>query len=286
MSEEYVQLELRALRLALTAQTLRKAKVVALRKKLEGLERQLDVATQCTQQSLEQLAKAQCSAITTQVVAILPREIRDMIYECLSTRDDERVECEHSRATLDPLTKLYSYDHARWKAEHFPEHYWNSKYVGDVFLQELIENYYRTSTFIFGDDPGVMTRFLSTNEFNIPSLPKELVSNVEIRLNAVSYDRGSFRAYMYGMPKSPERLHEQLQPMFELKQGAKICIHFLTDAQEDRHREEHFQASLETLFSSVQRAKLKGYKVRFVVDKTHVFDLEEDLKREWAEIHG
>ncbi|KAF2849511.1 hypothetical protein T440DRAFT_508671 [Plenodomus tracheiphilus IPT5] len=285
MGVEQIHLRTRALR-ALSAENLRRRKITALKKELETLETDLSITAKSIQQDLERLARSECLSLTTQIMTKLPRELRDIICQHLSTRTNERIEREHFRATLDPLTKLYSYNHARWKASHFPEHYWNSDYVGPNFFQELIENYYLTSTFIFGDDPDTMTRFLNTNEFNIPSLPKNLVSKVEIHLNAVSYDRGSFRAYMFGVPKSPERLHEQLEPLFELKQGAKICIHFLTDTQEERHREEHFQAGLEALFSGVQRVKLRGYAVRFVVDKMYVFNLEEDLKREWAGIHG
>jgi len=271
----------------LRAENLRRARIVALRSELNALETSLVDAGRRSQRDLEQLATAECLAITTNVMTLLPREIRDMIYRHLSTRPNERIEKEKFRATLDPLTRLYSYDHARWKAEHFAEHYWDAAYVGASFFQELIENYYRTSTFIFSDEPDVMTRFLQTNEFHLPSLlPGDLVANVAIHLNAVSYDRGSFRAYLFGVPKTAARLQEQLQPLFGLKPGASVRIHFSTEAKDGTGRDRCCQAGVETLFSSVQRERLKAYRVQLVADETHVFDLEAAMREEWAGMHG
>lgn len=270
----------------MTRENARKSRIAALQRELEVLEQDQNSEAEAIQYDVEAFAKSECLAIASQVVTKLPRELRDMIYHHLSTRSSERIEREHFRTTIDPLTKLYSYSHARWKASHFPEHFWHTEYVGASFFQELVENYYRTSTFIFSDDPSVVKQFLGMDEFNLGILPKDLVSNVEMHLNAVSYDRGSFRAYMFGTPKKPERLQAQLEPIFELRQGARICVHFLTEAKEEKDREEHLMAGLETLFTSVQRAKLAGYKVRFVMDKSHVFDLEADLASEWAAIHS
>lgn len=217
----------------------------------------------------------------------LPREIRDMIYQHLSTRSAEHIEREHFRTTLDPVTRLYSYDHARWKASHFPEHFWDAEYVGDAMLREVVENYYRTSTFIFGDDAGVMKRFLEADEMGLEILPRDLVSNIEVYLNAVSYDRGSFRGYMFGVPRKPERLRETLGGLFLLKQGANIRIHFLTDTKTEKERDEHCAAALPSLFSSVQLAELKGYQVKLVVDEKYEFRIrQEDLAEGWAAVHG
>lgn len=283
MSSEDVDITDRTLRV----ENKQRQQIDALRRELEALETNLLEDARRTQIDLEQLAAAECLAITTTVMTLLPREIRDMVYRHLSTRSNERIEKEQSRATLDPLTRLYSYNHARWKAAHFPEAYWNAAYVGAPFYQELIENYYRTSTFVFGDEPDVMTRFLHTNEFNLPSLlPCHLVANVAVHLDAVSCDRGSFRAYLFGVPKTAARLQEQVEPLFGLKPGARICIHFRTEAKRGADRKRYCQDGLETLFSSAQRAKLKGYRVRFVVDETHVFALEADMMEEWAGMHG
>lgn len=271
---------------AVSQETIRKARVAALQKKLALLESELASTTPSTQDTVEQLAKSECLQLSSQVMTKLPRELRDMIYFHLSTRDRELIEREHFRTTLDPLTRLYSYNFDRWKAEHFPEHYWNPEYVSTPFYKELVENYYRTSTFLFSDDPGVMKRFLTIDEMRLGILPRDLVANVEIGLNAVSHDRGSFRAYMFGIPKSPERMREALDGIFELKSGARVIIRFVTEAKTEEEREEHCKGAMGLLFDEGQRERMRGYKMKFVVDEGRVWDLQEAMKQEWKAIHG
>ena len=270
----------------LSEENIRKARVAKLQEELASLEKDLANTTPSTRDAVEQVARTECRQLTNNIMTKLPREIRDMIYFHLSTRDRELIEREHFRTTLDPITRLYSYDFNRWKAQHFPAHYWNTDYVGQPFYRELVENYYRTSTFLFGDDPGVMKRFLTTDEMKLGIPPKALVSSVEIGLNAVSHDRGSFRAYMFGIPKSPERMREALDGIFELKPGAKIVIRFVTEAKTKEERDEHCKGAMAMLFDDAQVEKMKKYKVKFVMDEGQVWDLAEAMRDEWMGIHG
>ncbi|KAI4624518.1 hypothetical protein J4E83_004193 [Alternaria metachromatica] len=271
---------------SLSEENIRKARVAKLQEELASLKKDLANTTPTTRDAVEQVAWTECQQLTNNIMTKLPREIRDMIYFHLSTRDRELIEREHFRTTLDPITRLYSYDFNRWKAQHFPAHYWNTDYVGQPFYRELVENYYRTSTFLFGDDPGVMKRFLITDEMKLGIPPKALVSSVEIGLNAVSHDRGSFRAYMFGIPKSPERMREALDGIFELKPGAKIVIRFVTEAKTKEERDEHCKGAMAMLFDDAQVEKMKMYKVKFVVDEGQVWDLAEAMREEWMGIHG
>lgn len=271
---------------ALSEENTRKARVVALRKELAVLESDLASIAPSTQDMVEQLARRECLELSNQIMSRLPREVRDMIYLHLSTRGIEVIEREHFRTTLDPLTRLYSYNFDRWKKQHFPEHYWNPKYVSKLLYNELVENYYRTSTFVFSDDPGVMKRFLMTDEMRLGLPPKDLVAKVEIGLNAMSHDRGSFRAYMFGVPKSPERMREAMDGLFELKAGARVVIRFVTEAKTEEERDEHCRGAIETLFDVVQRDKMSKYKVKFVVDDVRVWEVGEAMRHEWMAIHG
>lgn len=250
------------------------------------LEADLASITPSTKDTMEQLAKAECLELSNQIMNKLPREVRDMIYLHLSTRDKEIIEREHFRTTLDPLTRLYSYDFERWKKQHFSEHFWNPEYISKPMYDELVENYYRTSTFVFSDDVGVMKRFLTTDEMRLGLLPKDLVSKVEIGLNAVSYDRGSFRAYMFGVPKSPERMREALDGIDQLKAGARVVIRFVTEAKTEKEREEHYRGAMGVLFDAAQREKMSKYRVKFVVDEDRVWDLGDVMRHEWMAIHG
>lgn len=271
---------------ALSEESICKARVAALQQELALLEKHLASITPTTQDAIEQLAKTECRQLTHDIMTRLPREIRDMIYFHLGTRDRELIEREHFRITLDPRTRLYSYDFERWKAQHFPAHYWNLEYVSQLFFRELVENYYRTSTFLFGDDPGVMKRFLNADEMKLGVPPKALVSSVEIELNAVSHDRGSFRGYMFGIPQSPERMREALDGIFELRPGAKIVIRFVTEAKTKEERDAHCKGAMTMLLEEAQVEKMKMYKVKFIVDEGQVWDLAEAMKDELMAIHG
>ena len=91
---------------ALSEESIRKARLAALQRELALLEKDLASTTPMTQDAVEKLAKTECQQLANDVLTKLPREIRDMIYFHLSTRDRELIEREHFRTTLDPLTRL------------------------------------------------------------------------------------------------------------------------------------------------------------------------------------
>lgn len=271
---------------AVAEETHRKTQIETLTKDLARLQQALAANTTPTQTAVQQYAKAECLALTHIVVTKLPRELRDMIYQHLSTRAFEQIEREHFRTTLDPLTRLYSYDQARWKASHFPSHFWDPAYVGAHFFSELVQNYYTTSTFVFGDDPDVLKRFLRKDELGLGLQPQDLVAHVQVHLNAVAFHRGSFRGYMFGQVRAPERLREVLGGLFDLKRGAKIGILFYSDAKVQSESEGQFEEAVPVLGEILERAEREGYRVRFLKDPAHEFCLEEGRIREWMALHG
>ncbi|CAA9966129.1 Multicopy enhancer of UAS2 [Pyrenophora teres f. maculata] len=198
--------------------------------------------------------------LTEQVMNKLPREIRDMIYFHLSTRHDEYVEREHYRTTQDPLTKLYSYDFERWKAEHFPEYYWKRENVAEDFHQEMAENYYRTSTFVFADGPAVMKRFLTTDEMKLGVVPKDLVSNAEIKLFAVVHNGSTWRTYMKYEPKTWDQMRDELDGMLNLRHGANVVVRLVTEAGTEEERIEQRETVMAIMSDEKQMEKWKAYK--------------------------
>lgn len=145
------------------------------------------------------------------------------------------------------------------------------------FVRELSENYYRTSTFIFGDCQGLITKFLNSDQLGLGFAPKELVWSVEVRLSAITHDQGSFRAYIFGVPKPPERLQAALEGLMELKEGSNVCIQFCTEAKCPADRKTLFIGAIPVLFPKMQVAALSGYRVRFVLDRKHEFRLDEEI---------
>ncbi|KAF2623512.1 hypothetical protein BU25DRAFT_414270 [Macroventuria anomochaeta] len=267
---------------ALVIENTRRARINALQQRLNALEHDLAIEAAETQLSLEAFAKSECRSLTDMFMIKFPRELRDMVYRHLSTKE-ERIDSDYFRSTMDPITKCYSYDQARWKTAHFPEHFWSTDYVDAEFVRELSEAYYSTSKFIFGDGQGLIGKFLNTDQLGLGFPPKELVSNIEVRLSAITHDRGSFRAYIFGVPKPPERLQAALLGLMELKSGSSVCIQFSTEAKCADERRELFVGALPVLFPKMQVAALAGYKFKYVLDRKYVFRLEGDVLKNLEE---
>ncbi|KAJ4992401.1 hypothetical protein SVAN01_02110 [Stagonosporopsis vannaccii] len=261
---------------AVAIENTRRTQITALQQHLNALSHNLAIEAAETQLALSTFAKSECHSFTTLFLLKLPRELRDMVYRHLSTKE-ERIDSEYFRSTKDPVTKCFSYDQTRWKTVHFPEHFWSTEYVGTRFLQELGENYYRTSTFVFGDGQGLIGKFLNTDQLGLGFPPKVLVSSIEVRLSAVTHDRGSFRAYIFGVPKPPERLQAALEGLMELRSGSNVCIQFSTEAKNAEERWRLFVGALPVLFPKMQIAALAGYRLRFVLDRKYESRLEEDV---------
>lgn len=260
----------------LSIESARRAHINALQQRLNALEHDLAIEAAETRLNLEAFAKSECRTLTDVFMFKLPRELRDMVYCHLNTKE-QRIDSDYFRSTKDPSTNCYSHDQARWKALHFPEHFWSTDYVDPQFVKELGENYYRTSIFIFGDGQGLIGKFLNTDQLGLGFPPKELVSSIEIRLSAITHDRGSFRAYIFGVPKPPERLRAALEGLEELKSGSNVCIQFSTEAKCVEQRRELFVGALPVLFPKMQLAVLAGFRLKFVLDRKYEFRLEGNL---------
>jgi hypothetical protein len=246
---------------------LHQARVAALQNDLKVLEHNLAKSSAEEQEALERLAKSECNQICSRVMTQLPRELRDMVYHQLSTQPEERITREYFRSTMDPTTRLYIYDTARWKKTYFPEHFWDMAYVGEDFFRELAQSYYRTSTFTFGDESGLIERFLDADQMGLGYAPRELVSKVEIHLSAMTFDRSSCIGYMFGCATKPERLQAALKGLEELKTGAGICVHFSTQAKDMEQKEEQIKTVCTALVPSLSALRSAGYGARLMINE-------------------
>jgi hypothetical protein len=257
-----------------------RTRVAALQSELVVLENDLARSSSEEQEACQTLAKAECTQLCSSVMTQLPRELRDMVYQNLSTRPEERISREHFRSTLDPQTRIYAYDSARARATHYPEHYWDASYVGHDMYRELVENYYRTSTFVFDDDSGLIERFLDTDQLKLGYAPQQLVSKIEVHLNAMTYDRTSCIGYMFGCATKPERLRAALEGVRGMRYGASIVVHLSTQARDEKAREGQVEAGCAALVPGLREARELGYEVRLIVDRKMHIDLDDSC---WTE---
>jgi hypothetical protein len=239
------------------------------------LEQEVAASTIKEQDAIAKLAQSECLHFCSLVITQLPKEIRDMIYQYLTTTS-ERISRDYFRSTMDPKTRMHTYNAARWKSTHYPEHYWNFEYVSLPFLHELTQTYFRTSAFIFSDDDDTLIeRFLTTDQMQNGFAPQELVSKIEIHLNAVTYDRTTCIGYMFGCATKPERLRAALKGVEELKSGANVCVRFKTRVKDEEQKREQVRTACEALVPCLREARGKGYCVRLVIDEDMEIELDD-----------
>jgi hypothetical protein len=225
------------------------------------------------QSALETLAKAECIQLCARITTQLPRELRDIVYSYLVPKS-QVIDREYFRSTMDPVTKLHTYDQARWKAKWHPEHWWNESYVGEAFARELLDQHYSTSTFVFGDDAGLIQRFLESDQMQSGYSPFSLVSRIEIQFRAMTFDRSSCVGYMFGIPTKPERLQAALEGADMLKGGASVVVRFATQAKDEKQKEEQIVTACTALVPRMADMRRNGLRVRLVVDETEEIEVD------------
>jgi hypothetical protein len=164
---------------------------------------------------------------------------------------------------------MYSYNTDRVRETHYPEHFWSPTYTTSDFHIELVQTYYRTSTFIFSSD-AIISRFLSTDAFGLGHLPSDLVSNVEIQLSSMTFDRTSCVGYMFGVVTKPEVLVGALEALEELKKGARVVVKLETRGRDGVERVEQGRIGSEALVGRLREVRSLGLNVRFEADGVDV----------------
>jgi hypothetical protein len=250
------------------------SRITTLRNTLRILEHALATSTASANQTFLLLAQSECLHLCETISSRLPRELRDIIYAYLLGDFDleTRITRDYFRSTKDTGTNLHTHDNVRWKAKHYHRHWWDGAFVGEAFYRELVETYCRTSTFVFGDDAGLIEKFLATDSMDFGTLPREMVMKVEVRLCAITTDEGNFKGYMFGTGEATraEVLVKALESVEGLKGGASVVVRFDTRAKDEREREEQVERVIEVL--------VPGYRVRLTVDEKIEVDLIEGLE--------
>jgi hypothetical protein len=165
---------------------------------------------------------------------------------------------------------MYSYDASRSLATHYPEHFWSPSYTTRSFHFELIQTYYRSSTFVFSSDGGLIKRFLSTDAFQLGFPPSNLVSNIEIQLSSMTFDRTSCVGYMFGVATKPEVLVGALEGVEDLKRGARVLVRLETRGRDGVERERQGRVGCEALVPRLREVGVRGVRVRLEVDGLNV----------------
>lgn len=138
--------------------------------------------------------------------------------------------------------------------------------------------YYRTSTFVFGDDEGLVERFLQTDQFGVGYVPGELVMRVEVHLSAITYDRTTCIGYMFGTVTRPEKMRAALKGLGGMKEGGSVVVHFSNQARDGKMKSEQKKVAFTVLIPELRGLRERGCNAELVLDR----EVRVDLEREYV----
>lgn len=118
-------------------------------------------------------AELTCKPLCESMHRELPPELRDAVYEQISTwRDPVDVDHYFSHAT-GQIKSFFFMAQKKWQSQQglFGAFYWDPRFVGDVVARELIGNWYRTSSFLVTHD-RLLERFLNGDRWEMGVVPK------------------------------------------------------------------------------------------------------------------
>ncbi|KAI4709350.1 hypothetical protein J4E89_006099 [Alternaria sp. Ai002NY15] len=155
-----------------------------------------------------------CRELCDNVIATLPRELRDMIYEYVLSSVVRDVA---ALPTSEPTSSKSG------------PRYWQAENVGDATSKEILEVWYRLVRFHFGQDLGYLERFLSSQPAPLDTTRQLLVTKISI-----AFDLRDVGTHMQpsggGVVRdsaSRTRMLERLEHLFLLKEGASIHVYVI-----------------------------------------------------------
>jgi hypothetical protein len=200
-------------------------------------------------------AAPSCRALCEEMQRALPRELRDMIYQSLLPPQDILIE----PTDFLPVAAIHS---SRPKLVDTP-HLIAPEYSDPITRQELVEAWYKLSTFQFASN-DLMPQFLHKDLWGLDLPVRQLVRRLEIDMWPIEDDIYS-RAYM--MNKKRYRSQpELLDCLLAIRPGAEMIFSVNTTNYNnilklDCRRQREYVESLRGYFSPVKQLLAAGHKV-------------------------
>jgi hypothetical protein len=152
-----------------------------LKSQAEKLRPRQEFATGKANFHLLQLGKISCRQICAALMAKLPREIRDLIYEYFNKHDNVHIYDITGTSSYWPSYALKTVQpRLDWPniTPDYP-HYWDPEYTGHGMKSELVENWFRTASFKFAFKFSDIPAFITGKDtLGFGLSPGKLVSKV------------------------------------------------------------------------------------------------------------
>ena len=202
---------------------------------------------------------AVCRTIGPAVYGRLPRELRDMIYEYLTTRLTY-ICFEDVKFVLDNAN-TYSI---------CPEHYWRADVIGSEVAHELREAWYRDSTFYVERDQS--TEYLvSKDYFNVGLQPRELITNLIRRIWVDGRETEAANA----------QILRYLEELFLLRTVTQLRVDVYMPNVDWKEMHKVLRKALQLIRPTILRLRRSGYQCKITASEPSLGDgfLHETIMR-------
>ncbi|KAF2825270.1 hypothetical protein CC86DRAFT_41115 [Ophiobolus disseminans] len=238
------------------------------KKRVGELEAQKVTIENNIQANLVPYAQAICQHFCKKVLAKLPRELRELVYEHVVTPD-------YIYAGPQYLTRTGTPCEADRDA-----HYWDPEYVGEVMRVDLVQTWYRVSLFYFWDRPKnveVIEHFMTHDRWGLGLKPYEHVARVRFDLGDTIIHHDFHQQQEPCIPEQyPMTITEPLKKMaqFSFPNRVKflIRIHTLGSLEHACFRGDQYCNMLEEIIADLKALRSGGH--RFRVEWSELDNLE------------
>ena len=177
-------------------------------------------------------AQVTCRQLCAKLFGVCPRELRDYIYSYLLPDSPVVLQhCDHRDCDSRPCAQggetLYYFVEPH-------SHLFKTTYVIPDFSTELLEKFYRTTTFDLRDHFAKLGAFRSLDRGNLGIKPANYILNVSLFIQCDKYDFDGITAPLASPNRryrlKPHRaLLADLEALFGFKAGTKIDLHLLVN---------------------------------------------------------
>jgi hypothetical protein len=223
---------------------------------------------------------AVCWSIGLGMMATLPRELRDMVYEYLTTgvvivHEDPDHSSARVRHLYDNPGALYFTKYPRTVDDALcAAHWWRDEVVGVDIALELMESWYCNSTFLIkqrtrvnAPQPLGLQELIAIDRFKLGLQPERLITNFMVTITLLNDD-------FLPWTKSPDVILETLEGLLFLKETACITVSirfWISAFDSDFPTEQQLNDFLQVVYPKLLRLRKAGYRLQVKIKRLYSF---------------
>lgn len=174
--------------------------------------------------ALEELSQSLCLPICKVLMETLPVELRNMVYFHLCTpKNVDMAFLNRGHSEYCNFTDSNPHPPLPFQDQYCkPPHWWRADFVGQQFLDELVREWYHTSTFnVNMFDLDNLLRLLDENPWIENQPPKDLINNIRLAIRIDSASEWRTEAALAAYQTS---LQEVLNTLNALEKPVRVSV--------------------------------------------------------------